>query len=113
MVATFIFVQMTGWSSCVVNNRHLLLGQVICHECGGSIALVNGKRYGCTLHQQRSNEICTNNARFGKNLAEERIIEDLRNMYLSQENREHAFKAAMDEFNAIMEPMKPHRLWPI
>jgi site-specific DNA recombinase len=71
--------------------RYLFSGLLKCSECGGSITLVSGRgrngadRYGCSLHHQRGNSICTNSLLVRRDELEESLLRGLSESVLRTE----------------------------
>src|SRR5262249_15717567 len=62
---------------------YLFSGLLRCGECGGSITLVGGRaktsrsEYGCSLHAQRGDAICTNDLLIRRDHLENQLISGL------------------------------------
>jgi DNA invertase Pin-like site-specific DNA recombinase len=70
---------------------YLFSGLLRCGECGGSITLVGGRaktsrsEYGCSLHAQRGDSVCTNGLRIQRQHLEARLLSGLRDKVLREE----------------------------
>jgi site-specific DNA recombinase len=82
--------------------RYLFSGLLKCAECGGSITLVSGRgrngadRYGCSLHHQRGNSVCTNSLLVRRDELEESLLRGLSQSVLKTEVIDYAV-ARMEE----------------
>ena len=94
-----------GQESCgliVGPRRYLFSGLLKCAECGGSITLVSGRgrngadRYGCSLHHQRGNSVCTNSLLVRRDELEESLLKGLSESVLKTEVIDYAV-ARMEE----------------
>jgi site-specific DNA recombinase len=71
--------------------RYLFSGLLKCSECGGSITLVSGRgrngadRYGCSLHHQRGDSVCTNSLLVRRDELEESLLRGLAESVLRTE----------------------------
>ena len=71
--------------------RYRFSGLLKCTECGGSITLVSGRgrngadRYGCSLHHQRGNSVCTNSLLVRRDELEESLLKGLSESVLKTE----------------------------
>jgi site-specific DNA recombinase len=72
-----------GGGLAVGPKRYLFSGLLRCHRCGGSIALVCGRgrngadRYGCAMHHQRGDSVCTNDLLVRRDELEESLLRGL------------------------------------
>jgi hypothetical protein len=70
---------------------YLFSGLLQCGECEGSITLVGGRaktsrsEYGCSLHAQRGDSVCTNRLRIQRQQLEERLLSGLQDKVLREE----------------------------
>ena len=70
---------------------YLFSGLLRCGECGGSITLVGGRtktsrsEYGCSLHAQRGESVCTNSLRIQRQQLEARMLSGLQDKVLREE----------------------------
>jgi site-specific DNA recombinase len=82
--------------------RYLFSGLLKCAECGGSITLVSGRgrngadRYGCSLHHQRGESVCTNSLLVRRDELEENLLKGLSQSVLKTEVVDYAV-AKMEE----------------
>lgn len=63
--------------------RYLLSGFLRCGVCGGSYIMVNERYYGCATHKDRGSSICPNGAKVRREVAEQKILEGLREQLLT------------------------------
>jgi site-specific DNA recombinase len=81
----------TGLARGQQKQVYLFSGLLICGECGGSITLVGGRantsrsEYGCSLHTQRGDSVCTNSLRIQRHQLEERLLTGLQDQVLRAE----------------------------
>lgn len=82
---------------------YLFSGLLRCGECGGSITLVGGRvnksrsEYGCSLHAQRGNAVCTNDAMIQREKLEKQLITGLRREVLREEVIDYVVVALQEE----------------
>lgn len=91
-----------GGGLTVGPKRYLFSGLLKCGKCGGSIALVCGRgrhgadRYGCSLHHQRGDSVCSNSLLVRRDELEESLLRGLAESVLREEAIEYAV-AKMEE----------------
>jgi hypothetical protein len=56
---------------------YLFTGLLVCSLCGGSVTIVSGYRYGCSMHAYRGDRVCTNNLLIARNALESQLITGL------------------------------------
>ena len=92
-----------GLASGQQRQVYLFSGLLRCGECGGSITLVSGRRrngaetYGCSMHQQRGNAVCTNDLLIRRDDLEERLLRQLREAVLREEFIDYAVERLRQE----------------
>ena len=85
-----------GLASGQQRQVYLFSGLLRCGECGGSITLVAGRRrngaetYGCSLHHQRGESVCTNDLLIRRDDLEERFLQRLQETVLREEVIDYA-----------------------
>jgi site-specific DNA recombinase len=99
--------------------RYLFSGLLKCSECGGSITLVSGRgrngadRYGCSLHHQRGETVCTNSLLVRRDELEEDLLRGLYESVLRTEVIDYAVgsmqEALSTEFAGIDAEIAPLR----
>jgi site-specific DNA recombinase len=78
-------------------------GLLRCGVCGGSITLVCGRgkhgaqRYGCSMHHQRGNSVCSNSLLIRRDELEERLLRRLQESVLREEVIDYAVARLRDE----------------
>jgi site-specific DNA recombinase len=86
--------------------RHLFSGLLKCSECGGSITLVSGRgrngadRYGCSLHHQRGETVCTNSLLVRRDELEESLLRGLSESVLRTEVIDYAVEKMQETLGA-------------
>lgn len=53
-------------------------GMLRCFNCDGPVVAVNGQRYGCSIHKDRGDAVCTNNRTVARDLLDRRLLAELR-----------------------------------
>jgi site-specific DNA recombinase len=82
---------------------YLFSGLLWCAECGGSITLVGGRaktsrsEYGCSLHAQRGDSVCTNNLLIRRDHLEHQLISGLQDRVLREEAIDYTVVALQEE----------------
>lgn len=82
---------------------YLFSGLLRCGACGGAITLVCGRgrngaqRYGCALHHQRGDSVCTNGLLIRRDELEERLLLRLQQAVLREEVIDYAVACLRDE----------------
>ncbi len=70
---------------------YLLSGLLLCGHCGGSIALVSGRaanardKYGCSIHNQRGDAVCSNGLTVPRGEVERRLLKGLEEAVLRED----------------------------
>jgi site-specific DNA recombinase len=86
--------------------RYLFSGLLKCSECGGSITLVSGRgrhgadRYGCSLHHQRGETVCTNSLLVRRDELEESLLRGLSESVLRTEVIDYAVEKMQETLDA-------------
>jgi site-specific DNA recombinase len=89
--------------------RYLFSGLLKCGECGGSIVLVCGRgrhgadRYGCSLHHQRGDSVCSNALLVRRDDLEERLLQRLSDTVLREEVIDYAIAGVAEELEKRFE----------
>ena len=92
-----------GLASGQQRQAYLFSGLLKCGECGGSVTLVCGRgkngvqRYGCSLHHQRGNSVCSNDLVIRRDELEERLLRRLQDSVLREDVIEYAIARLRDE----------------
>jgi len=102
--------------------RYLFSGLLKCSVCGGSIALVSGRRrhgadrYGCSVHHQRGDSVCENAALVRRDELEHSLLKGLADSVLRIEvidyavaRMEQALRQGHEKLNAELERMRQRR----
>ena len=102
--------------------RYLFSGLLRCALCGGSIALVSGRgrhgadRYGCSLHHQRGDSVCTNHCLVRRDELEESLLRGLRDSVLRTEvvdyivvQMERALRERFDRLETELQRMRERK----
>ena len=58
--------------------KTLFGGLLRCHACGGPVIAVNSQRYGCGVHRDRGNTVCSSSLTIARDLVDKRLIAELR-----------------------------------
>jgi site-specific DNA recombinase len=84
---------------------YLLSGRLVCGVCGTNLTIRTGRpsRYGCARHWRRGARACANNLLVRKDLAEQRIVELLKEKLYTPE----AIARLVDAVNARLRAMRP------
>jgi site-specific DNA recombinase len=91
--------------------RYLFSGLLKCGECGGSIVLVCGRgrhgadRYGCSLHRQRGDAVCSNALLIRRDELEERLLRGLSDAVLREEVIDYAVAGLAEELEQRFESL--------
>lgn len=95
----------------VGRQRYLFSGLLKCGECGGSVVLVCGRgrhgadRYGCSLHHQRGDAVCSNALLVRRDDLEERLLQRLSDVVLREEVIDYAVAALAEELEKRFESL--------
>lgn len=93
----------TGLARGQQRQTYLFSGLLRCGECGGSVTLVGGRmnksrsEYGCSLHAQRGNAICTNDAMVQRDRLESQLITGLQREVLREDVIDYVIVALQEE----------------
>ncbi len=93
---------------------YLFSGLLRCGECGGSITLVCGRgehgaqRYGCSMHHQRGNSVCSNSLLIRRDELEERLLQRLQESVLREEVIDYAVARLRDELQKRHEDLNTY-----
>ena len=85
-----------GLASGQQRRVYFFSGLLKCGVCGGSITLVCGRskhgvqRYGCSMHHQRGDSVCTNSLLIRRDDLEERLLKRLQESVLREEVVDYA-----------------------
>ena len=94
-----------GLASGQQRQIYMFSGLLRCGECGGSITLVSGRRrngaesYGCSMHQQRGESVCTNDLLIRRDDLEERLLRRLQETVLREEVIDYAVERLRQELD--------------
>ncbi|MCG6868310.1 MAG: 3'-5' exoribonuclease [Gammaproteobacteria bacterium] len=58
--------------------RHLFSGIAVCGACGGPMAMIDARRYGCTIHRNRGRAVCDMELTVTRKRLEERLLAGIR-----------------------------------
>ena len=92
-----------GLTNGLQRSTYLFSGLLRCGVCGGAITLVCGRgrngaqRYGCALHHQRGDSVCTNGLLIRRDKLEERLLLRLQQAVLREEVIDYAVARLRDE----------------
>ncbi len=78
--------------------RYLFSGLLTCAECGSRFIMVNRYKYGCSGHRNRGAAFCSNSAMVSRKVAEDRLLEVIRDDLLHPD----AIEAFRQEFARVM-----------
>lgn len=62
--------------------RTLFGGLMTCGQCGGPIVSINTHRYGCSIHKDRGNTVCSNSRTLPRDMLDNRLITEVRDQLL-------------------------------
>jgi Recombinase zinc beta ribbon domain len=100
-----------GSGLAIGQKRYLFSGLLKCGECGGSIVLVCGRgrhgadRYGCSLHHQRGDSVCSNALLVRRDDLEERLLQRLSDTVLREEVIDYAIAGVAEELEKRFESL--------
>jgi site-specific DNA recombinase len=98
-----------GLASGQQRQVYLFSGLLQCGQCGGSIALVMGRRrngaerYGCSLHNQRGDAVCSNALTIRRDDLEDRLLRGLSESVLRPEAIDYAVDRISQELQQRFE----------
>jgi DNA invertase Pin-like site-specific DNA recombinase len=100
-----------GSGLAIGQQRYLFSGLLKCGECGGSIVLVCGRgrhgadRYGCSLHHQRGDTVCSNALLVRRDDLEDRLLQRLSEAVLREEVIDYAIAGVAEELEKRFESL--------
>lgn len=62
--------------------KTLFGGLLRCHACGGPVIAVNSQRYGCGVHRDRGNTVCSSSLTVARDVIDKRLLAELRDELL-------------------------------
>lgn len=83
--------------------RYILSGLLKCGCCGGNYILTDYYRYGCAVHKDRGDAVCSNRIKVPRDRVEDRLLSHIREDLLSEE----AYQTFLNEVTAAIEAQAP------
>tara|TARA_R110001599_G_scaffold353775_1_gene597178 strand:+ start:17285 stop:18874 length:1590 start_codon:yes stop_codon:yes gene_type:complete len=81
--------------------RSLLGGLLACDKCGAPVVVVSSHSYGCSNRMNRGASICEG-VNVNRQLAEKKLLDEIRELMLSEELVEYAYIETMRILNGLM-----------
>ena len=83
--------------------KYLLSGLLKCGCCGGNFVIVGKDYYGCATRKDRGESVCSNNMKVRKGLAEDILLQHVREDLLSEE----AYQEYLAELDSAIKALEP------